>query len=55
MSDISDIWSLRSPDLTLLKFFHWGFVKDKVFIPPLSLTLDNLKGGIEELLQRLKI
>jgi hypothetical protein len=25
-------WPPRSPDLTLLDFFLWGFVKDRVFV-----------------------
>ena len=28
-------WPPRSPDLTLLDFFLWGFIKDKVLVPPL--------------------
>ena len=27
-------WPPRSPDLTPLDFFLWGFVKDRVFVPP---------------------
>jgi hypothetical protein len=36
----------RSPDLTLCDFFLWGYVKDKVFIPPVPVTLDDLKQRI---------
>jgi hypothetical protein len=28
-------WPPRSLDLTTLNFFLWGFVKDRVFVPPL--------------------
>jgi hypothetical protein len=28
-------WPPRSPDLTPLYFFFWGFVKDRVYVPPL--------------------
>jgi hypothetical protein len=28
-------WVIRSPDLTALDFFLWGFLKDGVFVPPL--------------------
>jgi hypothetical protein len=27
-------------------FFLWGYVKDKVFIPPIPVTLDDLKQHI---------
>ena len=39
-------WPPRSPDLTVCDFFLWGFVKDKVFIPPLPTDLANLKHRI---------
>jgi hypothetical protein len=28
-------WPPRSPDITRLDFFLWGFVKDRVFVPHL--------------------
>jgi hypothetical protein len=28
-------WPPRSPDLTPLDFRIWGFVKDKVYVPPM--------------------
>ena len=37
------LWPPRSPDLTPCDFFLWGFVKDRVFVPPLPLNLDDLK------------
>jgi hypothetical protein len=48
-------WSLRSQDLTLLKFYQWDFVMDRFFVPPLPLTLDSPEERTEELLQILKI
>ncbi|PSN42513.1 hypothetical protein C0J52_16160, partial [Blattella germanica] len=36
-------WPTRSPDLTPCEFFLWGFVKDRVFLPPLPLNLDDFK------------
>jgi len=37
-------WPPRSPDITLLDFFLWGYVKDKVF----STRITNLKARITE-------
>ncbi|GBL84624.1 hypothetical protein AVEN_191085-1 [Araneus ventricosus] len=39
-------WPARSPDLTLLDFNVWGFVKDQVYHPPLSKTIPELKSRI---------
>jgi len=36
-------WPSRSPDITPLDFFLWGYVKDKVFSTPVPDTT-NLKG-----------
>jgi len=36
-------WPPRSPDITPLHFFLWGYVKDKVFSTPVPDTT-NLKG-----------
>ena len=36
-------WPPRSPDLTPCDFFLWGYVKDKVYVPPLPESLDELK------------
>jgi hypothetical protein len=30
----------------LLDFFLWGFVKDEVYVPPVPITLNNLKDRI---------
>jgi len=39
-------WPPRSPDLTPYDFFLWGFVKDTVFVPPLSANLQDLRNRI---------
>ncbi|KAJ4430846.1 hypothetical protein ANN_19437 [Periplaneta americana] len=39
-------WPPRSPDLTPCDFLLWGFVKDRLFVPPLSFDLDEMKGRI---------
>jgi hypothetical protein len=39
-------WPLRSPDLTPCDIFFWGFVKDTVFVPPLSANLRDLRNRI---------
>jgi len=36
----------RSPDLTPCDFFLWGFVKDTVFVPPLSANLQDVRNRI---------
>ena len=37
------LWPPRSPDLTPLDFFLWGFVKGKVYYPPLATSIKDLK------------
>jgi len=39
-------WPPRSPDLTVCDFFLWGYVKDRVYIPPLAQTLPELRERI---------
>ncbi|GBM65125.1 hypothetical protein AVEN_70844-1 [Araneus ventricosus] len=39
-------WFPRSPDLTTCDFFLWGYVKDKVYAPPLPTTLQALQERI---------
>jgi hypothetical protein len=39
-------WPPQSPDLTICDFFLRGYVKDKVFVPPVPVTLDDLKQRI---------
>jgi hypothetical protein len=41
-------WQPRSPDLTPLDFFFWGFIKDAVYVPPLATTLPELAGRIRD-------
>jgi hypothetical protein len=41
-------WPPRSPDLTPMYFFLWGFVKDNVYVPPLPTTLHELKTRIRQ-------
>jgi hypothetical protein len=42
-------WTPRSPDLTPMAFFLWGFVKDNFYISPLPTTLHELKTRIREI------
>ncbi|GBL91426.1 hypothetical protein AVEN_136925-1 [Araneus ventricosus] len=39
-------WPPRSPDLTSCDFFLWGYVKNKVYIPPMPTTLQALQERI---------
>jgi hypothetical protein len=39
-------WPPRSPDLTPCDFFLWGYIKDRVFVPPLANTLVDLRACI---------
>ena len=39
-------WPPRSPDLTPMDFFLWGFVKDQVFAPPLPANVVELRTRI---------
>jgi len=39
-------WPPRSPDLTLCDFFLWGYIKDRIFVPPLPISLNELKQRI---------
>jgi len=39
-------WPLRSPDLTVCDFFLWGYVKDRVYVPPLPETVDELQERV---------
>ena len=47
-------WPPRSPDLTPLDFFLWGFVKDQVYSTPVA-DLDDLKLRINLALQNVTI
>ena len=37
------LWPPWSPDLTSCDFFHWGYVKDRVYLPSLPVDLPDLK------------
>ncbi|MEL7309801.1 MAG: transposase, partial [Pseudomonadota bacterium] len=41
-------WPPRSPDLTPCDFYLWGYVKGKVFVPPMPNSLEDLKQRIVE-------
>ena len=36
----------RSPDLTVCDFFLWGYMKDRVYVPQLPATVDELQERI---------
>ena len=40
-------WPPRSPDITPLDFFLWGYVKDKVFSTPVP-DVTNLKARVTD-------
>ena len=44
-------WPPRSPNLTPCDFFHWGYVKALVYVPPLPTSVDDLKTRITEVLK----
>ncbi|GBN69730.1 hypothetical protein AVEN_88080-1 [Araneus ventricosus] len=39
-------WPPRSPDIIPCDFFLWGYVRDKVYVPPMPTTLQALKERI---------
>ena len=41
-------WPPRSADLTRCDFFLLGFVKDKIYVPPLPANLPELRDRIRE-------
>jgi len=44
-------WPPLSPDLTSCDFFLWRFVKDSVYVPPLPMSLKELRDRITHALQ----
>jgi transposase len=48
-------WPPRSPDLTPCDFFLWGYVKDKVYVPPLTSDLDELKQRITRAVESINV
>ena len=48
-------WPARSPDLTPLDFFFWGFIKDKVYKTKFDLAdVEHLKEEITRRIEELK-
>jgi len=48
----NDCWGFNnlpphSPDATQCDFFLWGYVKDQVYVPPLSASIPELKVRIK--------
>jgi hypothetical protein len=41
----------RSADLRLCDFFLWGFIKDSVYVPPLPMSIHELRDQITHALQ----
>jgi len=41
-------WLPQMPDLTPLNFCVWGYIKDKVFVPPFLASLEELRTRIAE-------
>lgn len=39
-------WPARSPDLTVLDFFVWGFIKNIVFMEPVT-TKENMQERVQ--------
>jgi len=40
------MWPAWSPNLTPCDYFLWGYVKDKVFVPPQPVSIPDLKNRI---------
>ena len=49
--EVSRSWPPRWPDLTACDFFFGGFVKDSVYVPPLPMSLKELRDWITHTLQ----
>jgi hypothetical protein len=47
-------WPPRSPDLTSCDLFVWGFVKDSVYVPPLPMSVKELRDRITHAVQTIK-
>lgn len=52
--DVLLTWPPRSPDLTPCDFFLWGFIKDKVYVPPLPIDIITLKTRITSAIQSIQ-
>jgi hypothetical protein len=42
-------------DLTTLDFSVWGYVKDRVFVPPLPASLEELRARITEVVAMMDV
>ena len=43
----------RSPDLTLLDFYLWGFIKEEVYVLPLPRDIDEIKNHIIKAVEKI--
>ncbi|GBO40138.1 hypothetical protein AVEN_216218-1 [Araneus ventricosus] len=50
--DVFCSWPPRSPDLIQCDFFLWGYVKDRVYVPPTPKQLKNSKYAFVMRLRR---
>lgn len=48
-------WPPRSPDLTIMDFYLWGYLTQKVYASHLEPDLDNLKIRITEAIQAIPL
>ena len=46
-------WPPRSPDITPLDFFLWGYVKDDVFTLPFPETVEQMKVKIQDAIKKI--
>jgi len=44
-------WPSRSPDAIPCDFFLWGYVKDQVYVPPLTASIPELKVQIRSAIE----
>lgn len=42
----TDTLATKSPGLTPFDYFSWGYIKGRVFIPPLPVSVNDLKQRI---------
>jgi hypothetical protein len=48
---VCSVWGVQICDLTSCDFFLWGFVKDRVYVPSLPMSLKELRDRITHALQ----
>jgi hypothetical protein len=48
-------WPPRSPDLTPCDFFLWGYVKGLVYVPPVPISIDELKIRIRQAVETVTV